>query len=202
MAFCEIADLAAFLQIEIADDSAAALAAIDEATAAIQGWCNQIIEQVEDDEYTFDTESGRTKLFLPELPVTEVSSVVENDEELDVDDDYKLGNNGVLHRMNGPWYAGVQSVVVTYTHGYEEIPQTIVDICTRAASRRYQAGLKAAALEGIPGVSAQTLGDYSVQYGSEQSGGSGSGGTLGASAAPVLLQSEKELLARYRVKGP
>jgi len=41
------------------------------------------------------------------------------------------------------------------------------------------------------------LGDYSVSFGAEA--GRSAGGVLGASAAPVLLRSEKELLDRYRV---
>ncbi len=197
--FCTVADLAAFLQIAIAADNASALAAIQEASAAIQNHCRQVIEEVEDDEYTFDVGSAQTKLFLPELPVTEVSDVVENDETLTATDDYKLGRNGVLHRISNYWYPGVQTVTVTYTHGYATIPQDIVDVCARAAARRYQAGLRAAQTGGVAGVQAQTLGDYSVTYGSEQSGGGGEGGVLGASGAPILLPGEKLALNRYRV---
>ena len=200
MGFCTVADLEAFLQITIAESNEAALRAIDEATMAIQNFCGQTIEQVEDDEYTFDVAAGMTKLFLPELPVTAVSSVVEDGTTLTADADYKLGLYGILHRIGRPWKTGVQIVTVTYSHGYPSGHaklETAKSICTRAAARAYQAGLRAAALSGVSGVQAQSIGDYQVQYGAEVSG---SDGSLGASAAPILLPSEKAVLARaYRL---
>jgi hypothetical protein len=200
MGFCTVADLAAFLQITIADSNEAALRAIDEATAAIQDFCGQTIELVEDDEYTFDVDEGRTKLFLPQLPVTAVASVVEDGTTLTVDTDYKLGLYGILHRVGRTWASGVQIVTVTYSHGYADGHaklEVAKSVCTRAAARAFQAGLRAAALSGVSGVQAQTLGDYQVQYGAEASGADGN---LGASAAPILLPSEKAILARaYRL---
>ena len=196
--FCAIGDLKAFLQISIPHDSGAAARAITEATAAIQGYCHQTIEEVEDDEITFDVLAGRRRLFLPELPVTEVSEVVEDGEMLTEgdDEDYQLGQYGTVYRVGQDWESGIQIVTVTYTHGYAEIPQTVADICTRAAARAYQAGLRAAEVEGVPGVASKSLGDYSVSYAGE--GGGAGESVLGASAAPILLRSEKELLNRYR----
>ena len=65
----------------------------------------------------------------------------------------------------------------------------------RAAARAYQAGLRAAEVDGVPGVSSTGLGDYSVAFG----GDSGQEGVLGASAAPILLRSERQMLNRYRI---
>jgi hypothetical protein len=203
--FCTVADLAAFLQITIDASSVPALAAITEASAAIRNYCRQVLDVVADDAYTFDMELSRqTKLFLPELPVTAIDSVVEDGETLVVDDDYKLGSYGILHRIGAYWTAGIQIITVTYTHGYATIPDDIAGVCKRAAARAYQSGLRAAELGGVPGVQATSLGDYSVQFGGDQAGGNAGydGGTLGASAAPILLPSEKRILDRYRVKGP
>jgi hypothetical protein len=196
--FCAVADIAAFLQLTIAADNASALRAIDEATGAIQNYCEQAIEEVDDDETTFDVGERQGKLFLPESPVTEVSEVVENGVTLTVDVDYKLGNHGILYRVGTYWYPGIQTVTVTYTHGYATIPQTVVDVCTRMAARAFQAGLRAKELAGVAGVSAKTLGDYSVTFGSEIGGGSSEGGTLGASAAPILLPSERHYVNAYK----
>ncbi len=193
---CTIADIAAFLQITIAEDSAAAARAITEASAAIRNYCNQQIDQTED-EYTFDVGERQTRLFLPELPVTAIDSVTENGTALDTTA-YKLGRGGILHRVGGYWYPGVQTVTVTYTHGHATIPDDVKSVCVRAAARSYQAGLNAATLAGVSGVQAQSIGDYSVQFGSQTSG---SDGMLGASAAPILLPSEKRLLSRYRYRG-
>lgn len=195
--FCTIADLVALLQIEIEYDNVSAQRAITEATAAIRNYCHQTIELVEDDEWTFDVRPARWNLLLPELPVVEVSSVVEDDETLDDGDDYKLANFGQLVRVGRRWAAGIQIVTVTYTHGYATIPDDVVGVCTRAAARAYQAGLKSVDSLGVPGVTAKALGDFSVSFTSEAGGGVGEG-LMGVSGARMLLLSEKDMLNRYR----
>ena len=200
MTFCSVEDLEQFLQIDIpAAKEDSADAAITAATVAIQNYCDQVISQVEDEEITLDIGTTKTRVFLPELPVTEVSEVIEDEETLVVDDDYKLGQYGILYRVDDWWTSGIQIVTVTYTHGYATIPDDVTAICIRAAARAYQAGLRAEETEGIPGVASKSLGDYAVSFGSEQSVGAGEA-VLGASAAPLLLRSEKEILDRYRYK--
>jgi hypothetical protein len=197
MDFCIVADIENFLQISIpAAKIASAQRAIAEATEAIKNYCHQVIERVTDDVVTLDC-AGGAKLFLPELPVISVASVVEDGETLVVTDDYKLGQHGILYRIGDLWAEGIQIVTVTYTHGYVTLPDDIVGVCVRAAARAYQAGLRAAELEGVIGVTAMTLGDYSISFGSEGGGGVGEG-VLGASAARMLLLSEKDSLNRYR----
>lgn len=201
MGFCMVADVEQFLQLDIpAEKEASCQRAIEGATAAIQNYCQQELELVSDDEYTVDGKVG-TRIYLPELPVVSVASVVEDGDALTVTTDYKLGANGVLHRVDAYWAAGIQNIVITYTHGYAAIPDDIRTVCYRAASRAYQAGLKAAENEGVPGVTAKSLGDYSVSFGSEQGGGAGGESLLGASAAPMLLRSEKDMLSRYRMRA-
>lgn len=204
--FCTVADVEDFLQVDIASDedkAAACARAIEEATAAIQNYCRQEIELVEDDSYTFDVPISRlTKLFLPELPVVSVASVVEDGDTLTegADEDYQIGNLGILYRQGGYWAQGVQIVTVTYTHGYNDLPDEIEAVCVRAASRAFQAGLKAADGEGVPGIASKGLGDFNVAFQAEQGGGMGEG-VMGASASRMLLLSEKDMLNRYRVKG-
>ena len=195
--FCTIADLVALLQIEIEYDDVSAQRAITEATAAIRNYCQQTIELVEDDEYTFDVRPARWNLLLPELPVIEVSGVVEDGETLVEDDDYQLANYGQLVRVGRRWAAGIQIVTVTYAHGYETIPDDVVAVCTRAAARGYQAGLRSADSDGVPGVASKGLGDFTVSFVGETGGGVGEG-VMGASAARMLLLSEKDVLAAYR----
>jgi len=204
--FCTVQDVADFLQIEIvdADQVAGCQRAIEEATEVIRNYCHQQIDLVEDDAYTFDVPAARYNLLLPELPVVSVASVVEDGETLTVDDDYKLANYGQLVRIGQCWEEGIQIVTVTYTHGYDAydaLPDDIVGVATRAASRAFQAGLRAADSDGVPGVAAKALGDYSVSFGAE-GGGSAGEGVMGASAARMLLLSEKDILDRYRVVGP
>jgi len=199
MGFCTIEDVATFLQVDIGvGKREAAQRAIEEATASIKGYCRQHLELVEDEEITLDS-IGSNIVLLPELPVVEVSEVVEDDEILVEGDDYKLDGKGILHRIGGRWASGVQIIEITYSHGYvaEDLPDEVANVCTRAAARAYQAGLRAEELEGIPGVAATSLGDYSVQFGGEQAYAGES--ALGASVAPFLLQSEKRKLNRYRI---
>ncbi len=159
--FCLVADLEEFLQtpISTAVQIASAERAIAEASAAIRNYCNQYIELVEDDPIILDS-PGQTIVVLPQMPVVSVSLVVEDDETLVVDDDYKLGQWGILYRINALWKVGIQILAITYNHGYTVIPVDVEAVCVRAASRAYQAGLKAAASAAIPGISATSLGDY------------------------------------------
>lgn len=196
--FCTVEDVEQLLNLDISEvaDVASCERAIAAVTEAIKNYCQQQIEQVVDDEITLDFDSGNM-LFLPELPVTDVDSVVEDGETLTETDDYILGQYGILHRVGQDWACGIQIITVTYTHGLETIPDDIVDVATRSAARVYQAGLRAKEHDGITGVSALSLGDYSVSYGSEHGGGVGEG-VMGVSAARALLLSEKDILNRYR----
>jgi len=199
MGFCTVTDIENFLQVTIHTDpvkNASALRAIDEATEAIKNYCHQEIERVANEAITLDC-AGGTKIFLPQIPVISVASVVEDGEALVVTDDYKLGQHGILHRVDDLWTVGIQIVTITYTHGYAVIPDDIVGVCTRAAARAYQAGLAAAAVGAVSGVASVTLGDYSYSLGTGSGGGVGEG-IMGASAARMLLLSEKDILNRYR----
>lgn len=200
--FARVADIEAFLQVSIttAEEVASAERGLGEATAAIRNYCRQFISYVEDDPVTLDAPRG-AKLFLPELPVESVSEVIEDGTTLVVNTDYRLGANGILRRLKGNVWKrsgdteGWQNIDITYTHGYSPIPDDIVTVCTRAAARAFQAGLRAAGDDGVTGVSQKSLGDFSVGYTSE----SVAEGTMGASAARMLLLSEKDLLDKFRV---
>jgi len=198
--FCTIDDVREFLQLDIDEESkiASCMRAIVAATAAIRNYCHQEIELSEDDEITLDCWGGQ-RLFLPQVPVVSVSSVVEDGDSLTAgsDEDYQLGQYGILYRVGKNWASGVQIVTAVYTHGYETIPDDVVDVCTRAASRAFQAGLRASEMDGVPGIVSTSLGDFAVSFGAEGGGGV-SEGVMGASASRMLLLSEKDTLNRYR----
>lgn len=196
-AFCTIADLEAFLQVTIGTPNASATAAIAAASAAIQNYTRQRIEQVAADVVTLTVEASKSVILLPEQPVTAVASVVEDGTALTVGDHYRWTSAGILTRVGRGWASGWQDVVVTYTHGYATIPDDLKGVCIRAAARAYQAGLRAAAAGGIAGIQSEQLPDYSVSFTPETASGQAS--SLGASAAPILLPSEKLILDRYRM---
>lgn len=195
--FCTVSDLEKLLLAEIPTDKLqTAELAIEWATEAIRNYTNQTISAVANDPVTLDG-NGHTKLFLPELPVTDLYSVELEGDVLVEGYDYKLGKHGVLVRLNGVWTYGVQNVDVVYDHGYAVIPDDIVSVCARSAIRLYQATLRAYESGGVSGVSSLGLGDYQVSYSQDQ----GSEGLLGISGARSLLLSEKDLLDRYRIKN-
>ena len=202
--FCTISDLEKFLQVEItdADKIASCTRALAEATAAIRNYCHQYIELVEDEEITLDVWVPRWNIVLPEMPVVSVATVAEDGETLTEgsDEDYVLAQHGLLVRRGQRWVVGPQIVVVTYTHGYAEIPDDVCGVCTRAAARTYQAGLRSAEDGAVPGVAGKSLGDFSVSY-SSGAGGVGEG-VMGVSGSRMLLLSEKDILDRYRYRGP
>ena len=175
--------------------------AIVAATAAIRNYTNQQISYVSEDVLTIDGEGIGSRLILPEMPVLSVESVVEDDEELTQGTDYAVSAlYGIIYRLgNKHWASGYANIVVTYAHGYVAVPADIADVATRAASRMYQAGLRASDTGGVAGVTAKSLGDYSVSYSGEHGGGAGEG-VMGASASRPLIMSEKDLLNNYKIK--
>jgi hypothetical protein len=198
--FATVEDVESFLQVDI-DKTLQIIAterALTEASAAIRNYTRQYLEQIDDEVITLDS-SGGYRLFLPELPVIDVTKVVEDGVTLTQGEDYKLGQHGILHRIDQKWSIGIQNITITYSHGYDVIPDDIVAVCTRAASRAYQAGVRAADSDGLMGVASKSLGDFSVSFASESGGGTGEG-IMGASAARMLLLSEKDTLDKYRIK--
>lgn len=197
--FCQVSDIAAFLQIEIPDTDNSAIQAITDATAVIKAYCNQEIVKVVDDVEVFDGGYGY-KLYLSQLPVISITSVAVDGVVLADGVDYKANRKkGIIYRLQGQlWPDGVENIEVTYTHGYESVPDVVRVVCMRMASRVYQAGKRSAETGGVPGIAQTTLGDYSVSYEREVGG---TDPARGVSAARTLLVSEKELLdtLRYQV---
>lgn len=195
---CSVGDLEDFLQLDISN-TPAALRAIEGATVAIQNYTRQRLVAVAGDVVTLRTR-GQSVLILPEQPVTAVASVVENGVAMVSETDYTWTADGLLQRWSGAWRLSSSvwgTVVVTYDHGYVIIPGTLREVAIRAASRAYQAGLRTAALAGVPGVASEQLPDYQISYQPDTASGSSS---LGASSAPFLLPSEQAMLNPYRMK--
>lgn len=111
--------LASFLQQDL--DAATADVLLNAATAVVQAAARQRLVEVEDDTLT---RIGTTEawLWLPERPVSEVTSIELDGEALTVGDDLKeyLDATGALWRACG-WAAcswRPSTVVVVYSHGY------------------------------------------------------------------------------------
>lgn len=195
--FASVADIQHVIQQEITDPLRIADAefALLTVSAAIRNYTKQVLSLVTGDNIYLDVSRFGPLVFLPQLPVVSVDAVIEGAVPLNVVDDYQLMRLGALRRVNQFWALGAGVVGVRYTHGYATIPDDIRTITARAASRLFQAGLRAAETNGVPGVVSKQLGDFSVSYGAD----SASEGQLGASGARPLLLSEKDILDAYRI---
>ncbi|MFD8556628.1 hypothetical protein ACFV1N_04955 [Streptosporangium canum] len=108
---------------------------------------------------TLDGVGGR-RLLLPRWPVTAVASVT----VLDYDDaeselvhgtDYRWTSYGRLRRLRDCWPRLEQSIEVTYTAGWDPIPDDVRNICLRLAR---------AGWDNPAGLEAERLGDWNAKY--------------------------------------
>lgn len=182
MALAEVNELAAYLSAEFDGAlSAQAQLLLDIATAEIQGYTGQLLEYVEDDEITIDAPVGSDMpAFLPELPVIGVSAV-----ELDgiAAEDFTFYTHGLLYRTNAAWWSDAstarQKLVVTYSHGYEDIPADLKGVCLSLAGRL---------LEGKSGFTVDTEGNPA-----------NASTTTRAGAIGTFTDEERAVMDRYRI---
>ncbi len=189
--FTTIDHVAAFLQLDIEEIDPSIERAIAEATEVIRNYCRQYLSYIED-ELTLVYGNGSRLLSLPELPIVNIDEITIGGSEVGYRVNYNTGLV-LLDRCLGVF----EPATVIYSHGYEQLPDDIIAVATRAASRTYQAGLKSQTQGGIIGLQAVSIGDYSETYG----GDSATEGQLGVSGSRMLLLSEKDILNRYRLKG-
>lgn len=138
-AFATLSEFEAHLGQTVPDDKVAqALQVLANATAAIRGRTGQTISRVIGDVATLDPR-GACVLFLPQKPVEVVSAVTVDGTALVVADDVHWYSDGRLAREpEASWGTKRQSVAVTYTHGFDPVPQRIKEICLAHAAREYE----------------------------------------------------------------
>lgn len=193
--FATVAELAAYLSRDIDNDDASALLALSLASDAVRAYIGQEISIVEDEELTLDG-TGTTLVLLPELPVTDVSSVIEDGLELTYDEDFYWSAQGELirveprwegitrverpweslKRIERRWIKKPRAIVVTYSHGYATVPGPIKGATLALAGRL---------VDSPAGVKQETIGAYSVTY---------------SSGTPTLADNETRLLDQYRTR--
>lgn len=98
---------------------------------------------------TLDTQ-GASRIMLPAAPVRDVSQV-----QVDgVDTAYEWSEHGVL-RFDTPLPDRYRALQVTYTHGYDPIPDDVRDVVLEQAAAIYNL---------LPGVMSYTVGAESRSY--------------------------------------
>jgi hypothetical protein len=140
---------------------------ITSASAAASQYCNRRFqaETVKDqfwpdrDPYPYVIPGGVDILRLSRWPIVSVASVVENGVTLVQDTDFKIdAENGALIRLESAtgyprkWYA--LPIEVTFTGGFDTIPDDVEDAVIRMVTRRYSIKGRDPNLkqESVPGV--------------------------------------------------
>jgi len=144
-----------------ATEAASADLVLAMATEEVRSITGQTISYVAGDILTLDPPLG-ARLFLPQLPVTAVASVVVAGTTLTLGSPsitggyYWYRDTGII--TYGSWGYTPQSVVVTYSHGYATIPGVIRDVTLELAAMKlgyYKSGDGA-------WVKSEMIGNYSV----------------------------------------
>lgn len=165
----EVAQLAGFLQSPVAptDDAARMLLAV--ASGFIRRYTGQTLTLVTDDVELCDV-APNGRIWLKESPVVSVSSVETWDDSTGLwtvqgPETWRPTTGGIIRRWGTVWpswpgYWEAESVRVTYTHGYEVVPDELAGVCCSIAARLYTAPA---------GVVNERLGQRSATYDSELS---------------------------------
>lgn len=138
-AFATSSDLEERLGLDFnADEHVRASGLLLKASNLIRAATGQHISLVADDEYSTRGYAGG-EITLPERPIVEVGSVVIAGTTIDAAGYYFQGDKVIRWGAYGWPQVGFGSstdeLVVTYTHGYEEIPGDIVAVCLEMVAR-------------------------------------------------------------------
>jgi hypothetical protein len=133
------------------------LAALRAATRRFRGAVGHDVDLVTDDVATLDG-NGRESLLLPVWPTTAVTSVVLDEVALVEGTDFSWSDAGMLRRLNYYlWPNRLRCLVVTYSHGWDPIPEDIQEAVIDQARTMFT----------VPaGVQSKAVGGQSVTFGS------------------------------------
>lgn len=181
-AFFTAEDLALQLQITDIDEDAAELMA-DLASGIIRDDLRQLIDAVTDEEITIYGDGGEL-IMLPERPVTAVTSVILAGQPITA---FDWRPTGALRRViyPGSQFAGEQTmcwpfgvpVQITYSHGYDTVPNTLKSVALQLAVRAYT---------NPEGLELKTVADVTYRYAQT------------AVSTMTLSSEQRSALDRYR----
>lgn len=117
------------------DEAARQQSALDRATDLIRGALDgQLITRVDDDVAVL-TGTGRRFLQLPQAPIVSVASVVVGGATYTEGVDYEVNVDlNALTRLGYAW-PRTGLVRVTYTHGFDTVPEDLARLCAALADR-------------------------------------------------------------------
>ena len=127
------------------------LSSLRSASARFRAAVRHPVSLVEGETVTLDGDGSRS-LVLPTAPVVGVSRVAVDGDEVT---DYRWSSAGLLRRTHGQWPDDLQAVEVTYSHGYDPIPEEITDVVLNAAET---------AFTGSQDIASMTVGGQQVTF--------------------------------------
>lgn len=183
MALADLSDLQSIMSVT---DDSRATTLLERASATVVMYTGQTFERATTTD-RFRVRRGHVK--LSQRPVNDVTAVVDKNAnpisfEWDMGDRVKVASNVWGDFAFEPWTSSIQVVDVTYDHGYDTIPEVIIDVVCQIAGRAYGTTPDATALN------QETLGAYNYS-----TGAAAASGTLG------LLAGERAALDKFRRLG-
>lgn len=171
-------------------DAVRAQALLDDASNIVRGYTRQTLSRVENDKVVLRFGHGR--VVLPQRPADKPSLVERADGSGAVPAvSWWWSGLGEIDFMNyalvanGPFYRhAMRAVIVTYSHGYAEIPGEIVAVVCQMVGRVIDGAVS------TPGLRSEAIDDYKADLG---------GGLVSGSIA--LVPDEKETLDKFRVRA-
>ena len=163
--------LAAYLQQPLAANDPSATLMLGIASAMVRDELQQDLDYVADDVVLLDPINGAF-LTLPQMPVTAVSMVEYWDLALTVPGwttadpstytvSKRLGMLSLLPDLGVLWPTTPESYRVTYSHGFNPIPNGLVGVCLGVAARTYSTPA---------GAESERIGGYQVKYAMQADG--------------------------------
>lgn len=131
--------------------------ALRRASARFRGAVGHPVSRVVGDAIVLNGD-GSNLLLLPAAPVVAVTEVKLDDVAIT---DWELAEDGRLRRWSG-WPNAYRNVAVTYTHGYDPVPEDVSDAVLDAAEGTLNAN---------PGVTSMAVGGESVTFDRVSAGG-------------------------------
>lgn len=109
-------------------------AILDQASAAVRSYCGWHIAPVETDQTITVDGHGGSRLRLPTGKLIDVAEV-RNDDALIPADQLWWSTFGWIERDPGCWTTKPNGVTATITHGYDTVPDDIVEVVVSVAAR-------------------------------------------------------------------
>lgn len=154
---------------------------LDQAEALVRGFCRWHIAPSREEQTLTVRTRGQRDIFLPSLYVTAIDSVTEDGADLIATDYEWIAPSSILRRSDGALWGLDAEVVVTFTHGYADVPAEVTAVVQAVAQR---------AIQNPGSVLREQAGPFGASWsltGPNQSG------------SLALLDSEKDALRPYRI---